>query len=449
MPHRRPVARQKEPAPSVARDGARTRSTVAPLTAVTTLSALTALGLCGGCEREVALPDGLTWGEPPRLAAADQARLVITNNGDDTLTMVPLATAPAGLATSWTGNVGNNPFELEGPHHLAASPDGRFIYFNLSNYVISGGGSGPHGAHGTGSVPGYLVKLDARTMRKLGQVLIDRSPGDVILSRDGELAYVSHYDITKLTAQQSKGRPEAESYSAVAIVRTADMQLVSLVPICATAHGQALSPDGKTLYVTCSQSDELALVDVADPKSPKVTRRVKVADNAGTLGMPRYVPYAVAVYEGSPAGEADPLHGTAWISNNSTGDVRVFNPKLGSGGEMDPALNFTVGGIAMFGDFSHDRRFYYVPHQTDEQVTEIDTKLRTMRHLQLPKAQCSKAHALRVTPAGDEAFVVCEGNHVTEPGTLLRLNLARFALVDTLKLGLFPDGLTPLPVAPP
>lgn len=442
MPHRRPVARPQKLAPIV--EEVRSRSTPATPAA---RAALIALSLCGGCEREVALPDGLSWGEPKRLAAADQPRLIITNNGDDTLTMVPLATAPTGLAASWTGNVGNNPFELEGPHHLAASPDGRFIYFNLSNYVI-GGGSGPHGAHGTGSVPGYLVKLDARTMRKLGQVLIDRSPGDVILSRDGELAYVSHYDLAKLTTQLTKARPDVEGYSTVAIVRTADMQLVSLVPICATAHGQALSPDGKTLYVTCSQSDELALVDVADPRTPKVTRRVKVGPNPGPLGMPRYAPYAVTVYEDSPAGEADPLHGTAWISNNASGDVRVYSPKLGGGGDMDPALSFTVGGVAMFGDFSRDRRYYYVPHQVDKQVTEIDTKLRTMRHLPLPKAKCTAAHALRVTPAGDEAFVVCEGNHVTEPGTLLRLDLTRFSLVDTLTLGLFPDGLAPLPAAP-
>ena len=90
--------------------------------------------------------------------------------------------------------VGDVPVELEGPHHLAASPDGKYIYYNLSNYV-PGTGSGPHGSHGIGTVPGSLVKLDAATSGSVAEVLVDRSPGDVILTSDGKLAFVTHYDL--------------------------------------------------------------------------------------------------------------------------------------------------------------------------------------------------------------------------------------------------------------
>ena len=78
------------------------------------------------------------------------------------------------------------------------------------------GGSGPHGAHGTGNVPGNLVKLDARTNRSAAQVLIDRSPGDVILSADGKLAFVSHDDLARLNAQLTRGLPAEQGYSSVA-----------------------------------------------------------------------------------------------------------------------------------------------------------------------------------------------------------------------------------------
>ena len=56
-------------------------------------------------------------------------------------------------------------------------------------------------------------------------------------------------------------RPPEKGFSAVAIVDTERMVRLSLLPICPTAHGEGLSADEKTLYVTCALSDELAIVD--------------------------------------------------------------------------------------------------------------------------------------------------------------------------------------------
>src|SRR5262249_54789455 len=148
--------------------------------------------------------------------------------------------------------------ELEGPHHIAASPDGKYIYYNLSNYV-PGTGTGPHGNHGTGTVPGSLVKLDALTNEKVGEALVDRSPGDVILSQDGKYAFVSHYDLLRLTSALTSGQGLPDStFSDVAVVDTDTMTRIAMIPVCPTAHGEGLSADGNTLYVTCAGSDELA-----------------------------------------------------------------------------------------------------------------------------------------------------------------------------------------------
>ena len=120
---------------------------------------------CGaaGCEREVSYPAGLSWGEPALPTYTGQNRLGISCNGDDTLGFVSedAIDKPQLLGSAV---VGNSPVEIEGPHHLTSTSDGKFIFFNLSNYVINGG-SGPHGAHGTGSVPGYLVKVEVRSGR--------------------------------------------------------------------------------------------------------------------------------------------------------------------------------------------------------------------------------------------------------------------------------------------
>src|SRR5438045_1214877 len=74
-----------------------------------------------------------------------QQRLAISDNGDDTLAFVSLdLPTPKVLGYMPIGDV---PVEREGPHHLAVSPEGKYLYVPLSNYV-PGSGTGPHGSHG-------------------------------------------------------------------------------------------------------------------------------------------------------------------------------------------------------------------------------------------------------------------------------------------------------------
>ena len=117
--------------------------------------------------------------------------------------------------------VGDVPVELEGPHHLAASPDGKYIYYNLSNYV-PGTGSGPHGSHGTGTVPGSLVKLDAATGEKVGRGAGRSQPRrrDPLDGRQARLRDALRSPAPAGAA--AEGRPAGDGYSDVAIVDTDD-----------------------------------------------------------------------------------------------------------------------------------------------------------------------------------------------------------------------------------
>ena len=66
-----------------------------------------------------------------------------------------------------------------------------------------------------------------------------------------------------MTALSTPGATEEPAYSPVAIVDTTTMTRLSLTQVCAEGHGEGLSADGKTLYVTCALLDQLAVVDVA------------------------------------------------------------------------------------------------------------------------------------------------------------------------------------------
>ena len=283
---------------------------------------------CGG----VSFPGNSQWPGPTAPAFDAKARFAITNNKSDTLSFI----AADGSGTH-LGDVpiGDNPVELEGPHHLAASPDGQFIYYNLSNYV-PGTGSGPHGSHGTGTVPGSLVKIDARTYEPLGEALVARSPGDIILSKDGKTAYVSHYDLIAVTQALSTPGATAEmADSPLAIVDTTTMTRLSLTPVCAEGHGEGLSADGKTLYITCALLDQLAVVDVSNPAHPTVTALVPVGPtpNQWPSPQPSYGPYALTV---------NPVDDTVWVSDNNSGDVRVYDPKTAA---MDPTKTMVLGDV--------------------------------------------------------------------------------------------------------
>ncbi|HEY7953657.1 MAG: hypothetical protein ACHQ17_08110 [Polyangia bacterium] len=393
-----------------------------------------AAGGLAGCGGGVQFAPGQgVWSPAVTPAWAHQPRYAITDNRSDELSFVTVGKAMPQLL----GNipVGDVPVELEGPHHLASSPDGKYIYYNLSNYV-PGTGSGPHGSHGTGDVPGSLVKLDAATGAKVGEVLVDRNPGDVILNAAGTLAFVTHYDLLRVQEQLTEGLPAEQGYSDVYIVDTASMTVLSQIAVGPTTHGEGLSPDEKTLYVVCAQSDELAVLDVSDPAHPSVKLKLPVGPSPGALGAPVYGPYALTV---------DPQDGTAWVSDNNAGDVRVFDPKTM---QMDPSKVIPIGGVAMFGAFTGGGATYYVPHQGDDQLTRIDTATLKTTTLPMPDGACLNMHAIHIAPDEQSAVLVCEGDHVTMPGTVVNISLPPFAVTGFVAVGLFPDGAAWLPPAP-
>jgi DNA-binding beta-propeller fold protein YncE len=389
--------------------------------------------LAAGCGSSIRFPSsGGQWPAPAVPAFVHEARFATTQNLSDKLDFIS-PSAPTLLGSTPVGDV---PVELEGPHHLAASPDGKYIYYNLSNYV-PGTGSGPHGSHGTGAVPGSLVKLDASTNQELAEVLVDRSPGDVILASDGKHAYVSHYDLLRLQQQLAQMLPPEAAYSDLAIVDTTTMTRTAMIPVCVTAHGEGLSADGKTLYMTCAQSDELAVVDVSDPVHPTVKLKLPVGPTPVTIPgstNPSYGPYALAV---------SPADGTVWVSDNNSADVRVFDPATM---QMDGTKVINVNGVAMFGSFSPDGSVYYVPHQGDDRLTAIDTKTLATRDLPAPTGSCLNMHAFVLAPPSfTTGIVICEGDHVKTPGSALYVDVQSFTAIGYVTLDMFSDGAAWLP----
>ena len=363
-----------------------------------------------------------------------------TDNGSDLLSAVD----PVTRAVKWSIPVGFNPVELEGPHHITPDPAGQFVYLNLSEAVV-GSGSGPHGSHGTGTIPGFVLKLRTSDGTLAGFAQVDPNPGDLVSSPDGKTLYVTHYDLVKLGKGAQAGDLR-QGDSNLAVIDTATMAVTKKVPICPAAHGARLSADARTLYATCL-TDEIAVVDVSNPAFP--SQRVLLPNSSETPTC-SHCPYALAV---GP-------DGAVWVSSlgpgggtTGKGSVNFYDPVAG---KFDPGRTVNYCGRALFAAFAPDPGsspgyFVYVPEQgpCGDAVHAYRSggpgqAPPAVGQIQFTRADCFNAHILNISADGKIGYLVCEGDHVG-PGSFAFLDLQALTTLSSVPLGVFPDGMALVP----
>lgn len=379
------------------------------------------LAACRPATGPDASPPPLTWEReawwpgPPLAGDPGTGKVLVVNSREDTVSLFELSSLGGPLVEAARPNVGSSPIELEGPHHAAIEPGGEHYYVALSQYA-PGSASGPHGAHGTGTVDGSVLKLRARDHVQVGAARVDRNPGDLVLSPDGTTIAVSHFDLIRVNESlRSGGSPDAR----VVLVDTETMQVRLRAAVCPAPHGLGFSPDGATLYVAC-YSDELAVVNVKDG----AVRRVKVASNAGDAYSPRYEPYGLAV---SPSGD------TVWLSCLKTGDTRAFDVARGA---MDEARIARSPGRAVMPSVGGGGARLWVPHLGG--VSEYDPATAARRRTLVLPAACQAPHHAVEAPGGEKLLVVCEGDG-RGPGRLVVVDVASGAPLADAATGNLPD----------
>ena len=148
--------------------------------------------------------------------------------------------------------------------------------------------------------------------------------------------------------------------------------------------------------------------------------------------------------------------GTVWVSSigmgtSARGMVSLYDPVTG---DFDPASHTQLRGSAMFAAFVGTKDSYqaFVPEQGAAadtvrvyQSTPRGTAPMEIADVVLDRADCQKAHMLLAD--GTRGYLVCEGDHVTKPGTLVAIDL-QAQTFDSVQVGLFPDGMVVLPPAP-
>lgn len=396
--------------------------------------ALLVSGLSGCADPQIVYdaPDGRAWGaactgwSPP-----DGGVAFVTNSMMNSVAVLDLAARE----TVATHPVGVTPLAENGPHHLAIDLAQGVLYTPLS-YPVTGLSSGPHAEHGSSVVPGTFIKRALCDFRLLGSVDVDPNPGDMLLTRDGQRAYVTHYDLNRALANPGN---RAAQLSNLVVIDTRTMTRAATVPLCVAGHGMAFSPDERTLYVACAGDDAIAVVDLTT--SPPAPRLIPIRSTLAG-GSPQYGPYAIGV-------AADGR--TVWLgcTEGRPAPLLAFDTATA---QFDARRIFTrLPGRAMFPAFTPDGTMMLVPTQAADGLVLMSTTapLQVLGQLAIRADDCVAPHQVSRGPDG-LYYLVCEGRHGADPaqrtaGSVLAVSLNPLDHTMTVAArypaGIYPDAI--------
>lgn len=349
---------------------------------------------------------------------------LVSNNGSDTLSVLDLVNGKV----LGSAPVGRNPVDIDGPHHVAWDRAAGFAYVALA-YPVPSIVPGPHAAHGSSQRDGFVQKLSLDDLRILGEVRVDRNPGDIVLSDDGKRIAVSHFDLAKALAPDTALEDRRATLAVIDPTKVLPVGSpdATRITTCVAPHGVALSrPDGARAYVACYGEDSIAVVDLTKPSAPVTL--VPVGTSPSNVGQPKYGPYAAVM---SPTGNV------LAVSNTESKDVRFFD----TGSASMKSLVITTMGAPYFAAWSSDEQHLFIPTQGPDMILMADAVTGNVIASRTFDGQtCKLPHEAVLGSDGSTLYVVCEGDH-TAPSNVLVLDPLTLSTKATLPVGVYPDRL--------
>lgn len=144
--------------------------------------------------------------------------------------------------------IGEFAAEMEGPHGLAISTDGRFLHMTTG--------------HGFPDGKYWQYVLGPDTLAGPG-VLLGTFPASIDATPDGRYTYSVNFNLHGDMVPSS-----------VSVVHVPNLVEVARIVTCTMPHGSRLSPDGRYHYSACMMDDELVEIDT---RTQQVSRRFHLA----------------------------------------------------------------------------------------------------------------------------------------------------------------------------
>ncbi|MGH7468599.1 MAG: YncE family protein [Longimicrobiales bacterium] len=153
-----------------------------------------------------------------------------------------------GFHVEKTTLVGEIPVEMEGPHGLQITRDGKFLLMTT----------------GHGTPDGKIWKFDLGPDTVVGpSIHLGRFPASLDVTPDGLYAFPVNFNL--------HGEMEP---STISVVYTPSMTEIKQITTCTMPHGSRIDPQGLRIYSACMMDDQLVEIDT---RSFEVSRRFSVA----------------------------------------------------------------------------------------------------------------------------------------------------------------------------
>ena len=158
--------------------------------------------------------------------------LLVASEAVDQIALVRFG--PGGIRIERTNVTGIMPADVDGPHGVAVSPDGKYYYVSTAH----------------GAPYGYLWKYALANDSLAGRVMLGNFPATLQITPDGAFAYVVNFNLHGEMVPSS-----------VSIVSTDEMIEIARVTTCTMPHGSRINAQGTKQYSACMMEDMAVEID--------------------------------------------------------------------------------------------------------------------------------------------------------------------------------------------
>ena len=338
---------------------------------------------------------------------------------------------PGGIRVERDNTTGIMPADVDGPHGVAMSPDGKWYYVST--------------AHGTPF--GYLWKYSTANDSLAGRVMLGNFPATAHVTPDGAFIYVVNFNLYGEMVPSS-----------MSVVAADEMIEVARVQTCTMPHGSRINPQGTKQYSGCMMDDMAVEIDT---RTLGVSRHFMLTKGKeqGMSGAPaRHAAGGQsAAHDMGGHGMEAPKPGNVscsptWAQPSADGNsVFIACNKSSEIVEIDVrswtmTRRFATGNGTYNLAVTRDGRLLIGTNKRDKSVSVIDIATGT----ELARIPTTRRVASGVAVSSDDryAFVTDEGVG-SEPGAVDVIDLRALKKVATVDIGQQAGGIDFWKAVPP
>ncbi len=336
-------------------------------------------------------------------AKAQQYYAYVAAESEDTVDLIRFDGAKAEVVERIA--VGQWPTEIEGPHGLTVSPDGKYWYLTLAH----------------GQPFGLLYKYETESNTLVDKVELGLFPATMQISKATGLLYAVNFNL--------HGDHEP---STVSVVDPETMTEITRIETGVMPHGSRLSPDGLFHYSLAMMSDELYEIDA---QTLEITRTLNLAEQSG----------GHEGHHGMPGGDMKhPVAKPTWVIPHPDGQhAYVAYNGANVVAEVDlkawmVTRKFKTGKGPYNVEVTPDGEHLVVTYKSDAAVGIWHLKSGT-EVARIPTTR-KVPHGITITPDSRYAMVTVEGIG-GEPGTVDLIDLSTTQKVTSVDVGKQAGGI--------